>query len=49
MQKRAEDADRRKREAALKAKDDSAANAEKKILEKRKAEDKERLARETEV
>lgn len=49
VQKRAEDADRRKREATLKAEADSVADEEKKSLEKRNAEDRERLARETKV
>ena len=49
VQKRAEDADRRKREATLKGRVDSAADEEKKSLEKKNAGDRERLARETKV
>lgn len=46
VQKRADDADRRKREAKAKTQGDSMADGEKEAFEKKKAEDKERLARE---
>eukprot|EP00903_Cladosiphon_okamuranus_P007797 g7546.t1 len=46
VQKRAEDADRRKREAKAKSEENSLAEGELAILEKKKAEDMERLARE---
>lgn len=49
VQKRADDADRRKREAKVKNHDDSLAEGEQESLEKKKAEDKERLAREAKV
>lgn len=49
VQKRADDADRRKREAKAKSQGDSVADGEIEALEKRKAEDKERLAREAKV
>lgn len=49
VQKRTDDADRRKREAKEKGQADLAAKAEKNALEERKAEDKERLAREAKV
>lgn len=47
VQKRAEEADRRRREAKTKSEDDSVAEGEQAALEKKKAEDKERFARET--
>lgn len=46
VQKRAEDADKRRREAKAKSEDNLLAEGERAILEKKKAEDKERLARE---
>lgn len=49
VQKRADDADRRKREAEVKGQDNSQADGERAALDKRKAEDKERLAREAKV
>lgn len=47
VQKRADDADRRRREAKLNAEKTDAAGQAQEILEKKKAEDGERLARET--
>ncbi len=47
VQKRADEADRRRREAKTKNQDDSVAEGEQAALEKKKAEDKERFARET--
>lgn len=49
VQKRADDADRRKREAKAKGQDDSLADGESAALDKKKDEDKERLAREAKV
>lgn len=49
VQKRADDADRRKREAAEKTEEDAARQEEQDALEIRKAEDVERLAREAKV
>ncbi|CAM9252372.1 unnamed protein product [Ectocarpus sp. 12 AP-2014] len=46
VQKRADDADRRRREAKAKAEDQSAADEEHKAFENKKAVDKERLAKE---
>lgn len=46
VQKRAEDADRRRHEAKAKSEGNSLADGERAILDKKKAEDKERLARE---
>lgn len=46
VQKRAEDADRRKREAKAKSEDNSLAEGERAILEEKKAGDQERLAKE---
>ncbi|CAM9618041.1 unnamed protein product [Pylaiella littoralis] len=46
VQKRADDADKRKREGKAKNQDDSVVNRKKEALENKKAEDKERLARE---
>lgn len=46
VQKRAEDADRRRHEAKAKSEGNSLAEGERAILEKKKAGDKERLARE---
>lgn len=46
VQKRAEDADRRKREAKAKSEENSLEEGGRAVLEKKKAKDKERLARE---
>lgn len=46
VQKRAEDADRRKHEAKAKSENNSLLEEERAVLGKKKAEDKERLARE---
>lgn len=49
VQKRADDADKRKREEKAKIQDDSVVAGEQEVSRKRKAEDKERLAREAKV
>lgn len=49
VQKRADDTDRRTREAAEKALKDSVTKTERAALENRKAEDRERLMREAKV
>jgi len=49
VQKRADDADRRRREEKMKNQDDSVAEGDQAALDKRKAGDKERLAREAKV
>lgn len=49
VQKRAEDADRRKHEAVEKAKEDAARQEEKEALAKTKADDIQRLSREAKV